>query len=540
MDTAFDAIVIGSGINGLVAAAELGKAGWSVALVEKNPEIGGFIASGERTLPGYLHDTYSSWHPLFVSGAAYAALGPALHANGLEYRNSDGYVTGSIAPGGSLSVAHRDPAVTAQGFENEADRAAYLAMIDEMGSRAEVVFGALGSELRTPKSAGLLWKTFRANGFRGSELLARDALVSGRSFSRERFTGHEADQLWAPWLLHAGLSPDSATGGMMFAIMALSMHGFGLPVVAGGATNFVGAFRAVLESYGVQILTSTEVESITVEGGGNGGRATGVVTSAGPLTARKAVLASVTPSVLYNRMLPPAASSDALRRQATRFRFGRAAMQIHVALSAPLRFPDERLDQAPLVHITDGSSSTGIACAQAEGGLLPSAPTIVVGRQHLLDTSRVPAGAGSLWLQLQELPFRPTGDGAGEIAVEDGWTPDVVRRYVDRVLDRIESVAPGTRDSVLGMDVITPNDLAAYNPSAVDGDPYSGSVEIDQNLLWRPLASAGNHKTGIDGLWHIGASTHPGPGLGAGSGHIVATTLLAKTPVDRVRERLGR
>lgn len=195
MDTVFDAVVIGSGINGLVAAAELARAGWSVALVEKNADIGGFIASGELTLPGFVHDTYSSWHPLFVSGAAYAALGADLHANGLEYRNSDGYVTGSIAPGGRMAVAHRDPAITVEGFADQKDRSSYLAMMQEMGSRAEVVFGALGSELRTPNGAGLLWKSLRANGLRGSELLARDALVSGRSFSRERFTGHEADQL---------------------------------------------------------------------------------------------------------------------------------------------------------------------------------------------------------------------------------------------------------------------------------------------------------------------------------------------------------
>ena len=81
-----DAIVVGSGINGMVSAAELARAGWSVILLERNAEIGGFIATEERTLPGYLHDTFSSWHPLFVSGPAYAALGELLHRHGLEYR----------------------------------------------------------------------------------------------------------------------------------------------------------------------------------------------------------------------------------------------------------------------------------------------------------------------------------------------------------------------------------------------------------------------------------------------------------------------
>jgi len=79
-----DAIVVGSGINGLVAAAELARASWSVILLERNAEIGGFIATDERTLPGFLHDTFSSWHPMFVSGPAYAALGELLHRHGLE------------------------------------------------------------------------------------------------------------------------------------------------------------------------------------------------------------------------------------------------------------------------------------------------------------------------------------------------------------------------------------------------------------------------------------------------------------------------
>src|SRR5262245_2138161 len=104
-----DVIVVGSGINGLVAAAELARAGWSVILMERNTEICWFIAAEERTLPGYVHDTFSSWHPLFVSGPAYAALGELLHRHGLEYRNTDGWFTASVADDGRVTRAHRDP-----------------------------------------------------------------------------------------------------------------------------------------------------------------------------------------------------------------------------------------------------------------------------------------------------------------------------------------------------------------------------------------------------------------------------------------------
>src|SRR5262245_50794756 len=112
----FDAVVVGSGVNGLVAAAELAKAGWSVALVERNDRLGGFIATEERTVPGYLHDTYSSWHPLFVCGAAYAVLGNDLHRHGLQYRNTEGLVTGTVADDRRVVLAHRDPKATADAF----------------------------------------------------------------------------------------------------------------------------------------------------------------------------------------------------------------------------------------------------------------------------------------------------------------------------------------------------------------------------------------------------------------------------------------
>src|SRR6516164_9561058 len=120
-----DVIVVGSGINGLVAAAELARTGWSVTLLERNAEIGGFIATEERTLPGYLHDTFSSWHPLFVSGPGYAALGTLLHRHGLEYRNSDGWITASVADDGRAAVLHRDPERAVAEFAHDEDRPAY-------------------------------------------------------------------------------------------------------------------------------------------------------------------------------------------------------------------------------------------------------------------------------------------------------------------------------------------------------------------------------------------------------------------------------
>lgn len=525
-DIQADAVVVGSGINALVAAAELGRGGRRVVLVERNAAIGGFIASGERTLPGYLHDVYSSWHPLFVSGAAYGELGGDLHAAGLEYANGEDVVTASVsADGERVVVAHRDPAVTAGAFELASDRDAYLAMLDEFGSRAGTVFGALGSELGTkPALAKLGWGAVRSLGVDGLESLARDGLTSGRSWLRRRFDGWEVDALWTPWLLHSGLGPDHATGGVMIPVFAAAMHQFGLPIVKGGAGRFVDAFEQVLRRNGTVIRTGEEVQEILVEGG----RTVGVRTDRGTIRATT-VLASVAPGALYERLLPRVKATAAQRAEAKRYRPGRGAMQIHLALDAPVPWADARLADVPLVHLCDGSASTGVAVAQAEGGQLPSLPTVVVGQQTVLDPQRAPDGKATLWLQLQEVPTTPTGDAAGELDVSGGWADPALREgYLSRVLDRIERVAPGFRATVLASDVIAPTDLEAYNPNAIAGDPYSGSAELDQNLLWRPFPSGASHRTVVPGLWHIGASTHPGPGLGGGSGHLAAQEVLAK------------
>ena len=520
-------VVIGSGINGMVAAAELARAGIDTVLVERADRIGGFVAAeAERTLPGFLHDTYSSWHPLFVSSAAFGELGDELAARGLSYSNSDDAVTASTADVQGerrTTIAYRDPQRTAEGFGLASDRDAYLGMLDQFGPRAPFIFGALGAELGSNRVAGKLgWKAFRALKADGLESLVRDSLTSARSYLRRNFTGWEVDALWTPWGLHSGLGPDHATGGMMIPVFAAAMHQFGLPIVTGGAAEFLTAFERLLRDSGVEIRTGEEAEEIIV----SGGKVTGVRTSSGTIAA-DTVLASVSPGALYGSLLRSSREVASQRTSAESYRPGRAAMQLHFALDRPVQWEDPALGSVPLIHLSDGSGSTGIACAQAEAGLLPSSPTVVVGQQSMLDPSRAPEGKATLWLQLQEVPFAPIGDAAERIDTSGGWeNVDLRKHYVDRVIDRLETFAPGTRESILATDVIAPTDLLAANPNAIAGDPYAGSAELDQNLRWRPMPGAAGHRTPVAGVWHIGAATHPGPGLGAGSGHLVAQRII--------------
>lgn len=519
-----DVIIVGAGINGMVAAAELGKAGWSVMLVDENPRLGGFIETRELTIPGYRHDVYSSFHPMFVSSEAYRLLGPDLHRLGLEYLNTDGIVSGTVSERG-VAVAYRDPARTAAGLSVAADRDAYLQMLGDFGRFAPQIFGLLGSELSPGKLTRLAWGSLRAHGPSGSLELVRLGVQSGRAFIRERFVGYEVDQMWIPWLLHGGLLPDSASGGVQLPLFAAAMHGFGMPVVKGGAGNFVAAFERLLTEYKVRFELGAAVTGIDVEGG----RAVGVRIGSRQFRARRAVIASVVPGQLYNELLPKGAVKEKLHDRARRYRPGKASAQIHIALDGPVPWTDPRLGEMAALHITNGSDSSGIASAQALAGLLPAEPTIVVGQQHVLDPGRVPDGKALLWLQLHELPNEVRGDAAGEIDPAGSWdNRDLVDAYAARVLARIERFAPGLRALVKGVTTLSPRDLQAANRNAIGGDPYAGSAELDQNLLWRPLSGASSHLTPVKNLWQIGGSTHPGGGLGGVSGHLTAQQLLGK------------
>jgi phytoene dehydrogenase-like protein len=203
-------------------------------------------------------------------------------------------------------------------------------------------------------------------------------------------------------------------------------------------------------------------------------------------------------------------------------------MQIHFALTEPLRWDgDERLGQTAIVHLTPGLDGVSRAVNEAERGLLPAEATVVVGQPLTIDPSRAPKGAGLLWIQLQELPWELKGDAAGELDVGDGtWTEELRERYADRIQARISRHVPNLESSIRKRVTLSPADLQAANVNLHHGDPYSGALSLDQNLLWRPLPASPGHATPVKRLWHIGASTHPGPGLGAGSGTMVAKRLL--------------
>src|SRR4051812_5659953 len=518
----FDAVVVGSGVNGLACGALLARAGWSVCVLERGDRLGGAIRTEELTVPGFVHEVFSSWHPLFVGSPAYERLGDELRARGVEYLDAE-VATGTLFPDDESVFLTTSAGANAAELERHAagDGEAWTRALDALLANADIAFGVLGTELWSPAGAALALKAYRRLGRRGLAEFTGNVLVSARDWLTETFRSERAHGLLAPWVLHTGLGPDAASSGFMAQVIAAAIQGLGMPVPRGGGVRLVEALAAIVRDAGGVCETGRDVERVVVAGG----RATGVRTADGELfEATRAVLASVTPQQLYERLLAGGPGVE----EARRFRYGRAGMMIHLALSERPRWAgDERLARTALVHLTPGLDGVSRAVNEAERGLLPAEATIVCGQPVAVDPSRAPEGASILWVQLQELPARPRGDAAGELDVGDGtWTESLREAYADRIQARLAAQIPNLDSALSRRVVLSPADLEAMNVNFVRGDIYAGAATLDQNLVWRPRPGLPGHRTPVEGLWHIGASTHPGPGLAAGSGTLVADALL--------------
>lgn len=526
MNEPHDAIFVGSGHNALIAAAYLARAGWSVLVLEKNDRPGGFVRTDELTLPGFLHDTYSTAHPLFVTGPAYAELAPDLQERGLRYLDAE-IPAGVSMPGGRTAVLYKDAAATVAQLEQLApgDGAAFTEVLGDFGRHAAQIFPLFAMDLASPAAAPLIRQLMIRPDGSGPTSFAADFLGRARDLLETRFRSEVFGGLTAPWLLHMARDPEDANSGFWLMLLLMAVQSGGAPTPAGGSEMLVKALVRLIEDKGGEVRTHCPVTRIVVEGGA----ARGVVTAGGEtLRASRAVVACTNPDQLYLRLLegsgvvPPE-----VERQASRFRYGRGAVQIHLALSAPPDYPDERLRRCGLVHLTTGLDGVSRAVNEANRGLLPAEPTIALDVASSTDPSRVPPGKAVARLQMLEVPRRPKGDAAGLIDVGDGtWTRDLTDRFADRVIDIAARHIPNLKASILARHVISPADLARFNPNAGDGDPYGGAHDLAQSYLLRPLSGQSGHRTAVPDLYMLGAATWPGHGVGGGSGYIVAKTLL--------------
>jgi phytoene dehydrogenase-like protein len=460
---------------------------------------------------------------LFITSPAFARLGPDLAKHGLDFAHV-AQPTGVLLPDGRSLVLTMDRAANVARFNTLAagDGEHYRGDVETVDRDAALVFGLLGGALWTRATLSLLVREAWKRGPRGLAARLGEGLRSGRTWLETRYESELVRALFAPWVLHAGLGPESAFSGEIARVVAFALEAAGAPIVRGGAVNAVAAFKALIEAQGGEVRTGTDVSEVLV----SDGQANGVRTADGAtITAARGVICSVTPTRLYERLLPGPAA-EAPRERAQSYRYGKGDMQIHYALKSPPRWRTPELGSVALLHLTPGLDGVSKAVNECERGMLPEVPTICVGQPHALDPSRCPEGAGILWIQLPEAPRTIKGDAAGSIDIGDGtWSETIREAYADRVEALLEPHIEGLRENIVARRAYSPADLEAMNINLVGGDPYGGAPTIDQSFIWRPFSDSVNHRTPVSGLYHIGASTHPGPGLSGGSGFALAESL---------------
>ena len=517
----YDVVIVGSGINSLVCAAELTAKGRRVLVLERESVAGGCIRTQEVTVPGFHHDIFSMSYPLFVSSPFYSKLQPKLEAEGARMVLAE-VPSGVVLPDGRFLLLwqSRDKNVTGfdEAFYGEGGRFANAMFNFE--EKANLIFGLLGGEPQSASAYHVLAQTLSDRGVDSFVGFGTDALLSARDWLERTFHSELARALIAPWVLHAGLGPESGTSAMIAQAMMFTLEKVGIPFVVGGSSNLVAAFQHIIEAGGGAIVTNADVSEVIVEEG----VAKGVVTNRGErFAAACGVVCNVTPSQLYHRLLPQALLPPIIYARAAAYRYGRVCMQIHIAMSEPPRWAHPDLGNVGVLHLTSGLDGVSRAVNEATRGLLPAEPTIAVGQPAAADSSRCPPYASQLWIQLLELPRTVRGDAAGKVRVpEDGrWTDELADAYAERVLDKLRNHIPNLESTTLGVKVFGPHALEAHNINLVGGDPYSGDCSIDQfHILRSPHEVA--HQTLIQRLYHIGASTHPGPGLSGLSGYHAA------------------
>ena len=521
----YDCIIVGSGINALVCAALLTRKGRKILLLERNDRLGGCIRTDELTAPGFVHDVMSSWHPLFITSPGYAELKEDLERYGLEYCHTDS-PTAVVLPDQTSFVLKNSRQENIRNMNGlcSGDGDRYAAAMAQLEQTLGLSFTLLGSELWRGATLKTLLTALMKLGPFGLAQYFGAGLQPARGWLDTTFSSGALRACLAGWPSHAGIGgPDAPTSALIAQVIAFTLESAGCPIVRGGSFRLVQAFQQLIEAGGGELQVNADVIRVITEKG----RAIGVKTRAGAEYRAHKVLCSVTPNQLYESLLDPAEVPAAVAAQTRAYRYGNGDMQIHLALSEPPAWQAPGLESVAITHITSGADAVARAISEANCGLLPQEATIVVGQPAALDPSRAPAGKGLLWIQLQECPRRIKGDAAGNIETpEDGaWNETVRERYADRIIERLARHIPGLKDTIIARTVLSPADLERLNVNLVGGDPYGGACTLDQFFLWRPLRALKNHATPVKNLYHIGASTHPGPGLGGGSGYLVAQKL---------------
>lgn len=496
-----DAVIIGSGPNGLVAACVLARAGLDVLVLEAHPgRFGGAVGSEETTLPGFVHDVGAAFYPWGTLSPAFRSLPLADH--GLRWRWA-GFESCHPAPDGSYACIARDHDRTAAHFGSAKDGARWREMARWYGSIEGPVIDLLLRAFPPAAPVARLGPVHLAR-------LAAVFLSRGRDLAERWFESGAARRVLPGLALHVDVGPDDRFGAALGFMLGMTATTGGYAVPEGGARSLAAALVGCLEAAGGRVRLGARVAKVLVRNG----RAGAVRLAQGEEIAARVVLADTDVVALLLDLVGlehlPARVAGFMRR----YPRGWGTFKMDWALDGPVPWSVEQARESAVVHAGDSLDDLSRFTAQVRGGELPDHPYLVIGQQSLADPSRAPAGRHTLWAYTR-VPS----------AVAGGWETQA-ERLGDRIDARIEGLAPGFRARVLARRVMSPDRLQAMDANLVGGDLGGGSNAWHRQLLFRPMFPYFRYRMPVAGLYLCSSYAHPGAGVHGMCGYNAAQRAL--------------
>jgi len=468
-----DAVVIGSGPNGLAAAITLARAGRSVMVLEAEQTVGGGVRSAELTLPGFLHDICSTVYPLAAASPFFRGL--ELERYGLEWIQPPAALAHPFDGGTAILLR---PSMEATAAQLGADARAYRALMEDLG--------ALWPRIAESVLGPLAWPAEPAALARFAVL----ALQPATWLARMRFRGPRARALIAGLAAHAMMPLERPLTAGVGLVLGLAAHQLGWPLARGGAQQLAAALARCLEAHGGTVVTGARVRSLD------------------ELPRSRAVLCDLAPRPFLE--IAGARLPESYRRRLARYRLGMGVYKVDWALAAPIPWAAAECRQAATVHLGGGLEEIARSEREVFAGRHPGRPFIILVQPTLFDPGRAPEGRHTAWAYCH-VPNASPHDRLQQIENE------------------IERFAPGFRERVLARHLMSPADFERHNPNFAGGDIGAGRMDLRQSFLrptWR------RYTTPLRGLYLCSAATPPGPGVHGMCGYFAARQALQEVLRD--------